>query len=74
MGAPRIVPTRGIPFPTGDPSLEPMRLEPKLTPELQARVPAAVLRMPQPERRHAAYAETVADLHELAVALAGRDK
>ena len=50
------------------------RLIPKLTPELQARVPAAVLRMPQPERRHAAYAETVADLHELAVALAGRDK
>ena len=23
MGAPRIVPTRGIPYPTGDPSLEP---------------------------------------------------
>jgi glycine reductase complex component B subunit gamma len=23
VGAPRIVPTRGIPFPTGDPSLEP---------------------------------------------------
>lgn len=23
MGAPRIVPTRGIPFPAGDPSLEP---------------------------------------------------
>ena len=23
MGAPRIVPTRGIPFPTGDPSLAP---------------------------------------------------
>ncbi len=23
MGAPRIVPTRGIPFPSGDPSLDP---------------------------------------------------
>ena len=23
VGAPRIVPTRGIPFPTGDPSLDP---------------------------------------------------
>jgi betaine reductase len=23
VGAPRIVPTRGIPYPTGDPSLEP---------------------------------------------------
>lgn len=23
MGAPRIVPTRGIPYPTGDPSLDP---------------------------------------------------
>ncbi len=23
MGAPRIVPTRGIPYPAGDPSLEP---------------------------------------------------
>ena len=23
MGAPRIVPTRGIPYPTGDPTLEP---------------------------------------------------
>ena len=23
MGAPRIVPTRGIPFPAGDPSLDP---------------------------------------------------
>jgi uracil-DNA glycosylase len=34
--------------------------------------PSAVLRMPQPERRHAAYAEMVADLRELAMALAGR--
>jgi 2-oxoglutarate dehydrogenase E1 component len=31
--------------PPGDPALEPERLIPKLTPELQARVPAAVLRM-----------------------------
>lgn len=23
MGAPRLVPTRGIPYPTGDPSLDP---------------------------------------------------
>jgi len=25
VGAPRIVPTRGIPYPTGDPSLEPAK-------------------------------------------------
>lgn len=25
MGAPRIVPTRGIPYPAGDPSLDPER-------------------------------------------------
>jgi 2-oxoglutarate dehydrogenase complex dehydrogenase (E1) component-like enzyme len=31
--------------PPGDPALEPERLIPKLTPDLQARVPAAVLRM-----------------------------
>src|SRR5947207_11962610 len=31
--------------PPGDPALEPERLIPKLTPALQARVPAAVLRM-----------------------------
>jgi 2-oxoglutarate dehydrogenase complex dehydrogenase (E1) component-like enzyme len=31
--------------PPGDPALEPERLIPKLTPELQARVPAGVLRM-----------------------------
>jgi len=31
--------------PPGDPALEPERLIPKLTPELQARVPAAVLRL-----------------------------
>src|SRR6478752_2749514 len=31
--------------PPGDPALEPERLIPKLTPELQARIPAAVLRM-----------------------------
>jgi 2-oxoglutarate dehydrogenase E1 component len=31
--------------PVGDPALEPERLEPKLTPELQARIPAALLRV-----------------------------
>src|SRR5580765_5019024 len=31
--------------PVGDPALEPERLQPKLTPELQARVPASVLRV-----------------------------
>jgi 2-oxoglutarate dehydrogenase E1 component len=31
--------------PIGDPALDPSRLQPKLTPELQARVPAAVLRV-----------------------------
>src|SRR5436305_5813558 len=31
--------------PVGDPSLEPLRLEPKLTPEPQARIPASVLRV-----------------------------
>ena len=31
--------------PPGDPALEPERLIPKLTPELQARIPASVLRM-----------------------------
>ncbi len=25
VGAPRVVPTRGIPYPTGDPSLDPER-------------------------------------------------
>ena len=41
--------------PVGDPSLEPMRLEPKLTPEIQARIPAAVLRVHVP-------GETLADV------------
>ena len=46
--------------PVGDPSLEPLRLEPKLTPELQARIPASVLRVAVP-------GETLADvLPELA--------
>ena len=31
--------------PVGDPALDPMRLEPKLTLELQARIPASVLRI-----------------------------
>ncbi len=31
--------------PVGDPALEPDRLQPKLTPELQARIPASVLRV-----------------------------
>jgi 2-oxoglutarate dehydrogenase E1 component len=34
--------------PVGDPSLEPLRLEPKLTPELQARIPASLLRVHVP--------------------------
>jgi 2-oxoglutarate dehydrogenase E1 component len=40
--------------PPGDPSLEPERLVPKLTPELQARIPARVLRLSVP-------GETLAD-------------
>src|SRR5215467_4096672 len=31
--------------PVGDPALDPLRLEPQLTPELQSRVPASVLRV-----------------------------
>src|SRR5216117_796379 len=31
--------------PVGDPALDPLRLEPKLTPELQARIPTKVLRV-----------------------------
>jgi 2-oxoglutarate dehydrogenase E1 component len=34
--------------PVGDPALEPERLEPKLTPELQAQIPARVLRVHTP--------------------------
>ena len=34
--------------PVGDPSLEPLRLEPRLTPDLQARIPASVLRVHVP--------------------------
>jgi 2-oxoglutarate dehydrogenase E1 component len=41
--------------PVGDPSLEPERLEPKLTPELQARIPAKYLRVHVP-------GETLADV------------
>jgi 2-oxoglutarate dehydrogenase E1 component len=40
--------------PVGDPALEPERLVPKLTPELQARIPASLLRLYVP-------AETLAD-------------
>jgi 2-oxoglutarate dehydrogenase complex dehydrogenase (E1) component-like enzyme len=40
--------------PIGDPALEPERLQPKLTPELQARIPARLLRVHVP-------AETLAD-------------
>jgi 2-oxoglutarate dehydrogenase E1 component len=51
--------------PVGDPSLEPMRLEPKLTPELQARIPASFLRV------HVA-GETLADvLPQLAATYCG---
>jgi 2-oxoglutarate dehydrogenase E1 component len=41
--------------PVGDPSLEPLRLAPKLTPDLQARIPASVLRVHVP-------GETLADV------------
>jgi 2-oxoglutarate dehydrogenase E1 component len=41
--------------PAGDPALDPDRLEPRLTPELQARVPASVLRVHVP-------GETLADV------------
>jgi 2-oxoglutarate dehydrogenase E1 component len=41
--------------PVGDPSLEPERLEPELTPELQARIPSALLRVAVP-------GETLADV------------
>ncbi len=34
--------------PVGDPALEPERLQPKLTPELQGRIPASVLRVHTP--------------------------
>ena len=34
--------------PIGDPALDPDRLEPRLTPELQARIPASVLRLHLP--------------------------
>ena len=37
--------TRSASEPIGDPALDPLRLEPKLTPELQARIPASVLRV-----------------------------
>ena len=40
--------------PVGDPALDPERLIPKLTPELQARIPASLLRLYVP-------AETLAD-------------
>jgi 2-oxoglutarate dehydrogenase E1 component len=40
--------------PVGDPALEPERLVPRLTPELQARIPASLLRLSVP-------AETLAD-------------
>src|SRR5438445_972123 len=41
--------------PPGDPALEPERLEPELTPELQERIPAALLRVHDP-------GETLADV------------
>ena len=47
--------------PVGDPSLEPLRLEPKLTPELQARIPASVLRVAAPG---ATLAEVLPELAE----------
>src|SRR3954462_5807262 len=47
--------------PPGDPALEPERLEPRLTPELQAEVPAKVLRVHVPG---ATLAEVLPRLHE----------
>src|SRR5262245_5617479 len=41
--------------PVGDPALEPERLQPRLTPELQARIPASLLRVHTP-------GETLADV------------
>src|SRR6185436_5836502 len=41
--------------PVGDPALEPERLHPSLTPELQARIPASLLRVHTP-------GETLADV------------
>src|SRR6188508_3260928 len=41
--------------PVGDPALEPERLHPRLTPELQARIPASLLRVHTP-------GETLADV------------
>jgi len=52
--------------PVGDPSLEPMRLEPKLTPELQARIPAAFLPVHAPGESLAGHdAECPADEAEV---------
>ncbi|HUC34542.1 MAG TPA: thiamine pyrophosphate-dependent enzyme, partial [Gaiellaceae bacterium] len=47
--------------PSGDPALEPERLEPRLTPELQAQVPARVLRVHVPGET---LADTLPLLHE----------
>ena len=47
--------------PVGDPALEPERLEPPLTPELQARIPASVLRLYVPGET---LAEALPALHE----------
>src|SRR5256886_7781478 len=47
--------------PPGDPALEPERLIPKLTPELQARVPASVLRLYVPGET---LADTLPRLHD----------
>src|SRR4029079_556337 len=41
--APRLAPLASEPV--GDPALEPERLIPRLTPELQARIPASLLRL-----------------------------
>jgi 2-oxoglutarate dehydrogenase E1 component len=47
--------------PVGDPALDPLRLEPRLTPELQARIPAAILRIHVPG---ATLAEALPNLHD----------
>src|SRR5512132_2007770 len=54
--------------PPGDPALEPERLIPKLTPELQARVPASVLRLYVPGERLADVLPRLSDTYSGTIA------
>jgi 2-oxoglutarate dehydrogenase E1 component len=54
--------------PPGDPALEPERLIPKLTPELQARVPASVLRLYVPGETLAAVLPRLRDTYSGTIA------